>query len=268
MSLDPKDWRLLRNRESGAVELVATDAATEAREIMVTIPRTEDSPSLGLMLEELVSSGDMGIVAVGGLVEGGNGEKATAPILPGDALVDANGVALEGLTYDMVLEALGSLDPTAGVRLTVKRLQRLPRAKVSLRFPESEGRADETITLFKGANLRRAMLSSGVKLNDPLARRFDAGVGTGDCGGEGTCCTCVVDVMQGGEVLNAQDAQERQILKRFPRWRLACKASVAELSEDTEVVMRVTPRNFDGFYGKDEVDVDGNPLERDTKRTA
>jgi hypothetical protein len=30
-------------------------------------------------------------------------------------------------------------------------------------------------------------------LNDPLARRFDAGVGTGDCGGEGTCCTCAFD---------------------------------------------------------------------------
>jgi len=52
---------------------------------------------------------------------------------------------------------------------------RKPRATVTVRFPEAEGREDARMTLYQGANLRRAMLSSGVALNDPLARRFDAG---------------------------------------------------------------------------------------------
>jgi len=52
---------------------------------------------------------------------------------------------------------------------------RKPRATVTVRFPEAEGREDARMTLYQGANLRRAMLSSGVALNDPLARRFDPG---------------------------------------------------------------------------------------------
>ena len=207
------------------------------------------------------------------LVEGGNGERAIGgSIQAGDAFVAAtslgssNTVTLEGLNYDGVLENLGALDPSKPVRLQLKRLKRMPRATVRLVFPEVEKRPDETLTLFTGANVRRSMLSSGVKLNDPLARRFDAGSGTGDCGGEGTCCTCVVDVQRGAEALSDPGIQETQILKSYPRWRLACKASVAELEEDVEVVMKVQPRNFDGFYGDDEVDLDGKPLAREGRR--
>ena len=92
---------------------------------------------------------------------------------------------------------------------------------------ESEGREDEQIRLVAGSNLRRSMLARNVLLNDPMARRFDAGVGTGDCGGEGGCCTCAVEVVSGAQVLSGQKTQEEQMLRRFPRWRLACKAGVA-----------------------------------------
>ena len=53
------------------------------------------------------------------------------------------------------------------------------------------------------------------------------------------------------------------MLRRFPRWRLACKAVVGPLDEDVDVEVKVQPRNFEGFYGADECDIDGNPLSRD-----
>lgn len=273
MSLNPADWQLLMARDgSEKLQLEATDPAYAAQEVRLTVPRTA-GPSLGLLLEEIAASDEAGIVAVEGLVESGNGELASAPIEPGDALVSAaeagrpeTAVSLEGLAYDGVIERLVALDSNVGVEFVFKRLVRMPRAAVRIQFPESEGREEEVIYLQPGANLRRTMLASGIKLNDPLARRFDAGVGTGDCGGEGTCCTCVFEVASGGKLLSPQGTQEAQILKRFPRWRLACKATLDPLERDEELVIKVTPRAFDGFYGDEEVDVDGEPLARDTAK--
>lgn len=56
-----------------------------------------------------------------------------------------------------------------------------------------------------------------------------------------------------------------QVTKRFPRWRLACKTTLGPMEHDEEMVLKVQPRNWDGFYGEDEVDVDGVPLARDAK---
>ena len=85
-------------------------------------------------------------------------------------------VNLEGLTYDDTIEALTSLDPAVGdLTFSVRRLQRVPRVSVTLTFPPEDDRLDETLTLIPGQPLRSTMLSKGIKLNDPLARRFDAG---------------------------------------------------------------------------------------------
>jgi hypothetical protein len=273
MSLNPAAWKLLRSREGLGLTLAAADAGMEAEILTMTIPRSEDAPSLGLLLEEIASSAEAGIVAIEGVVEGGNGEKASEAFMPGDALVaaasagdPATGVALEGLTYDGVVEELSALDITRGVVMQVKRLKRIPRATVTVKFPQAEARPDEVITLYPGANLRRAMLSSGMVLNDPLARRFDAGIGTGDCGGEGTCCTCAIDVSQGLDALSPAGSQEVQILRKYPRWRLACKAQLGKITEDVDLTIKVQPRAWDNFYGVDEVDVDGVRLARERKR--
>lgn len=272
MSLDVNDWKLLRSREDASqLTLAAADPGCMAEEVKVTIPRTESAPSLGLVLEEIASTGDAGIVVVEDLVEGGNGAQASSPIQPGDALIAAaeagrpsSEVNLEGLSYDEAVGRLGELDAAVGVVVTLKRITRMPRATVRISFPETEDRPDETVTLYEGANLRRAMLSQGVVLNDPLARRFDAGIGTGDCGGEGTCCTCVVEVTEGMSTFTDADSQEKQMVQRkFPRWRLACKARVGELTEDVDIALKVQPRNFKGFYSEDDVDVDGAPLSRE-----
>lgn len=83
----------------------------------------------------------------------------------------------------------------------------------------------------------------------------------------GTCCTCAVEVAKGLDALSEPSSQEVQMVaKRFPRWRLACKATLGPIEQDEEIVLKVQPRNWDGFYRDDEVDVDGEPLARDGKR--
>jgi ferredoxin len=83
----------------------------------------------------------------------------------------------------------------------------------------------------------------GVKLNDPLARRFDSG-GSGDCGAEGTCATCVVNIVKGGNLLSPLKEQEKQILANKPKWRMACRTFVGHGMQEGELTIQVSPRQW------------------------
>ena len=176
----------------------------------------------------------------------------------------APATACETATYDATVEALGSLDPALGSLIfTVRRLVRQPIVSVRLQFPGEEGRADEQLEMLPGQPLRQTILSRGIKLNDPLALRFDSG-GPGDCGGEGCCCTCAVQVVAGLGALNEQKSQERQMLRKHADWRLGCRARISgALDEDSELVVRVSPRSWNSRQLLEDVDecevVDAGP---------
>mmetsp|Transcript_26945 Transcript_26945/g.80786 ORF Transcript_26945/g.80786 Transcript_26945/m.80786 type:complete len:304 (+) Transcript_26945:188-1099(+) len=206
------------------------------------------NPGLGIELLEVANNGEVGIVVVEGTVPGTSA--AGSALRAGDVIASVGPpggpfAPVEGATWEGTVDALGSV---AGdqVELVVKRLVRRPRVRVLLKQPNDEG-PEQTIEVFAGENLRQAMLTRRVKLNDPLARRFDSqGVG-GDCGAEGTCCTCAVAVMQGVELLQPQKTQERQIMKTLdaPRFRLACKTRVGvdlKSNEVGDLVLRLNPR--------------------------
>ena len=38
--------------------------------------------------------------------------------------------------------------------------------------------------------------------------------------------------------------------------------------QDVEIILKAQPRNFEGFYGAEECDVDGVPLKRDRTKKA
>lgn len=270
-------WRVLKLAADGLkperVEVAPTDAKWEALTVSARIERSADRPGIGLLLVEAGSQDGLGLVLVDGVAPGSNAAQLPAgSVRRGDVLVSARVPggpvrSVEGLPYDETVGVLSSFDPAAGaVELVLKRQRARPALTVNLIFPQEEGADGEesttSVTLYSGSNLRRSMLARGVQLNDPLARRFDAGVGTGDCGGEGCCCTCAVEVLSGAHVLSKQGTQERQMLAAFPRWRLACKAAIEQLDADETMTLRVTPRGFEGFYGKEECDINGKPLYR------
>lgn len=224
---------------------------------------------LGLILTEIAGGREdgVGITIVEELVEGGNSEGSG--ILPGDSIVglevfqsinDSNGdstimtsneerigVVTECFGYDKTVDAILSLPSpsttTETILLTIKRIRRQPKVTLKLQFPPEDDEPDTTIELFAGENLRRAMLTRGVKLNDALASRFDSG-GTGDCGAEGTCATCVVSIPRGMDLMSPMKVQESQILANKPRWRMACKAVVGYGMQEGEITVQVNPKRW------------------------
>uniref|UniRef100_A0A7S2EM48 2Fe-2S ferredoxin-type domain-containing protein n=1 Tax=Ditylum brightwellii TaxID=49249 RepID=A0A7S2EM48_9STRA len=225
---------------------------------------------LGIQLLELAGGREdgLGITIVSGLVEGGNAEGCG--IIEGDSIVqltvlskgasggmngsvlseteERTSVSTECLGYDATIDSILSLPDLASedetVMVTVKRLRRMPKVTLNLQYPPSQNEPDVTIELFAGENLRRAMLTRGVKLNDALSRRFDSG-GIGDCGSEGTCATCVVSVSKGMDLLNTMNTQEQQMLAKNPNWRLACRAIVGSGMKEGDITIKVNPRQWD-----------------------
>mmetsp|Transcript_25829 Transcript_25829/g.54138 ORF Transcript_25829/g.54138 Transcript_25829/m.54138 type:complete len:375 (+) Transcript_25829:115-1239(+) len=235
---------------------------------------------LGLMLREIAGGREdgAGITVVEEVLPGGNAEGVG--IAEGDSIVGATlalrqsssssssaqsnetpplqtveeriDLATECLGYDATISALASLPPPSSpseeLLLTVKRIRRQPGVDVTLRYPPSSNEPDATLRLFAGENLRRAMLTRGIKLNDPLARRFDSG-GRGDCGADGTCATCAVGIGRGegsssSSLLSPMKDTERQILKEKPGWRMACKVVVGYGMREGDLVVRVNPRQW------------------------
>ena len=210
------------------------------------------APGLGVELLEVANNGEgVGIVVVEGTVPGTSA--ADADLRQGDCIgsVGPPGgpfVNVEARDWDGLVEALGDVEGDQ-VELVVKRLAKAPVVNVVVKYPNDE-EPEETIQLIAGENLRQALLTRRIKLNDPLARRFDSQSTGGDCGADGTCCTCAVAVLDGAELMSPQKTQERQIMKTLnhPRFRLACKARVGkdlELNQQGDLVIRVNPRQHE-----------------------
>lgn len=223
-------------------------------QVCFSSPRTRQNPGLGIELVEIKGgerssrTDGLGITVVAGLVPGGAAEGLN--IMPGDSIIkvtlirelrqktsgtgmvldqqQAIPVVTECLDYDSTVNAIRSLPECNDEKyeehfiVTLKRIRRKPKVTVKLQYPPEQQEEDATIELFAGENLRMGMLKRGVKLNDPLAKRFDTKSG-GNCGAGGLCRTCAVSVLQGADMLNPQRLAEQQMLADNPRWRLACK---------------------------------------------
>ena len=237
--------------------------------VKVAFPR---KPNMGLGLELLELAGGrsdgVGITIVSGIVEGGASDGSG--ILPGDSIIkielrcksqqqtnqgvqemeEVLSVGTECYNYDKTVDAIMSLPPMANESsedmfvITVKRLRRRPKIQLNLQYPPEMNEQNVSLELFAGENLRRALLTRGVKLNDKLAQRFDSG-GQGDCGAEGTCATCAVSILEGLNLLSPQGQQEQQIFVKHPRWRMACKAVVGYGMKEGQISVRVNPRQWD-----------------------
>merc|ERR1719482_320748 len=231
---------------SSALSVARTNSARPHQRSASALRATEECVSLeldsgdalyakwgvGVELLEVANNGEgVGIVVVEGTVPGTSA--ADADLRQGDCIgsVGPPGgpfVNVEARDWDGLVEALGDVEGVQ-VELVVKRLAKAPVVNVVVKYP-NDAEPEETIQLVAGENLRQALLTRRIKLNDPLARRFDSQSTGGDCGADGTCCTCAVAVLDGAELMSPQKTQERQIMKTLnhPRFRLACKARVGK----------------------------------------
>lgn len=80
------------------------------------------------------------------------------------------------------------------------------------------------------------MLDSNIDLYGPYARPLL------NCGGGGTCGTCIVEVIEGKELLTPRTDKEKEKLKRNPKtWRLACQTTVGKADSRGLVVIQQLP---------------------------
>jgi ferredoxin len=253
-------------RQEGEVYLGAKSGREYFADTVKIMFRRRRGEGLGIELEEIAGGRNdgLGITIVTRLVEGG--PATLQDIMPGDCLASVGivrkkrardsglsdteetvSVATECLGYDATVAAIQSLPPIDSedewFQVTLKRLRRIPKVRVNLQYPPSQNETDTTIELVAGENLRFAMLVRGIKLNDPLAKRFDT-KNNGNCGANGLCRTCAVSVVRGADLLSPQGTAEKQMLEDVPRWRLACKAKVGHGMKEGEVTIKVNPRQW------------------------
>ena len=163
----------------------------------------------------------------------------------GDTIVgvhvaDGTVASTEAQDYDAVVGALvDALAADAGqITLSLKRI--LPRGYAVVTAVQTDGEEFDFLA-FEGENLRMGLIRNLGKeyINDQSASRYDnKPVGTGDCGGNGLCCTCVVSVLGGQQHLSERRASEKQLLRNRARWRQSCRAYL-RLDDGVEANVRI-----------------------------
>ncbi|KAJ4886623.1 hypothetical protein Rs2_26371 [Raphanus sativus] len=87
-----------------------------------------------------------------------------------------------------------------------------------------------------GQKLRDIMLDSNIELYGPYSKPLS------NCAGVGTCATCMVEIVNGKELLNPRTDIEKEKLKRKPKnWRLACQTNVGNPDSTGLVVIQQLP---------------------------
>lgn len=211
---------------------------------------------LGLELLELAGgrADGIGITVVSVVKEGGNAEKAG--ILPGDAIssvtvleeassMDSSTAMTEETIqrtknvecrdFDVTIDALANFpgEDAKFVILDMKRIRRWPKIKVTVEYSPSQCAPGvdnvKTLELFAGENLKRALQTRGIILDDPGNPKCDF------CGSN----ACTMSVFKGKDLLNPKGMTEEKMMKFNPNCRISCKTVVGYNMQEGELGLRV-----------------------------
>ncbi|KAJ9702415.1 hypothetical protein PVL29_004246 [Vitis rotundifolia] len=84
--------------------------------------------------------------------------------------------------------------------------------------------------------LRNIMLDNKIELYAPYGKLMN-------CGGGGSCGTCIVEIIDGKDLLNERTNTELRYLKKKPEsWRLACQTIVGNKENSGKVVVQRLPQ--------------------------
>ena len=217
-------------------------------------------PALGISLVEMARGGGRdtrGLVFVESVDPSGTAYNAfqSGKICRGDTIIavvaDRNGKRdvdrVEALNLDETITSIQracaeSTSETVG--LSLKRL--VPRQMVEVEVMNPRGESSN-VQLLCGSNLRMELLKKSMQIYDPNTRRYDQPYITGDCGGEGICATCTVDILPGSSpnMLSKPDPLEQMIMKkRGSNWRLACRSFVGPDNKAGKLRIMLRPQQL------------------------
>ncbi|KAG0519138.1 hypothetical protein BDA96_09G238200 [Sorghum bicolor] len=118
----------------------------------------------------------------------------------------------------------------------------LPKPQIELEFVGPKPGADGSFPV------DRAEAASGEKLlrdimNENKIELYAAYGKVMNCGGGGSCGTCIVEIIDGKELLNERTNTENRYLKKKPdSWRLACQTIVGNKENSGKVVVQRLPQ--------------------------
>lgn len=95
----------------------------------------------------------------------------------------------------------------------------------------------QTCTAVSGEKLlRNVMLDNHIELYGPYGKMMN-------CEGKGMCGTCLVDILEGAELMNKRTDKEPYYLKLRPdSWRLACQATVGDGTNGGKIKVKRRPQ--------------------------
>ncbi|CAK9168456.1 unnamed protein product [Ilex paraguariensis] len=95
----------------------------------------------------------------------------------------------------------------------------------------------EIATAVSGQKLLRSIMSdNNIELYAAYGKVMN-------CGGSGTCGTCIVEIIDGKDLLNERTKTELRYLKKNPEsWRLACQTIVGNKENSGKVVVQRLPQ--------------------------
>lgn len=232
------------DREAGIPFLDSKSKDHFVDDVQIEVSR---NGGMGIELLELAGGrdDDYGLTIVSGV----SGNAKDAGVLAGDSIasvqvqassVDGTNVQesleffdCECKNFDTTIGLLGSFPPEIdSLILNIKRIRRWPKVKVVVEYPPSqcaEGVDNkETVELFAGENLMRALQNRGIVFEDRKAAKCDF------CGGK-----CTVKVDTGLQLMNPMGLTEEKLLKRNPKCRLSCKTTVGYNMQEGNVRLRI-----------------------------
>lgn len=197
-------WKVVKFGQGGYNAIEVNDRDFCYQTFSYTLKRTG---GLGLdLLEYNVGKGDIGLVVVGDIIAGSNAA-ACGGFMVGDALSEISTVTktpgeepfitrLEGLNFDETVRLISLYSEYDSVKITVKRMAVRGAVTVVMVGPDGRDAGSFRVLSGYGSNMRTALQANNIKLYDDRTARFDSPYQTGNCGGDGTCGTCVVAVLQ------------------------------------------------------------------------
>ncbi|XP_024533966.1 photosynthetic NDH subunit of subcomplex B 3, chloroplastic isoform X3 [Selaginella moellendorffii] len=111
-------------------------------------------------------------------------------------------------------------------------------AAIELEFLGPDGKGDVLKTSVKSGEkvLRNVMRENKLELYGLYGKLMN-------CGGGGSCGTCIVEILEGQELLSQPTSAEKKHLKQKPgTWRLACQTIVGDKSNAGKVVVQRLPQ--------------------------
>ncbi|PKU75925.1 photosynthetic NDH subunit of subcomplex B 3, chloroplastic isoform X2 [Dendrobium catenatum] len=106
-----------------------------------------------------------------------------------------------------------------------------PKAEADGSYP-----VDRTSAISGEKLLRNIMLDNKIELYAAYGKIMN-------CGGGGSCGTCIVEIVDGKDLLNERTDTEKRYLKKKPEsWRLACQTIVGNKENSGKVIVQRLPQ--------------------------